>query len=140
LTKGDFCYLPFADNVFDLVLDRESVCSNLSAGINRVFAEVWRVLRPGGLYLSFMYSTDDGHYKRACSEAGHAERVEFSTFSNFKSGTFAGTGNIHFFDHPEIVELCRGRFEILSLSESKMEQIFPAAGNQRAEFILVARK
>lgn len=140
LTLGDFCYLPFANDVFDIVLDRESVCSNVTEGIKRVFEEVSRVLRPGGLYISFMYSTDDGHYLRACNEVGHAERVESSTFSNFTGGTFAGTGNIHFFDTQEITDLCRGRLEILSLSVSKMERLLPESGNQRAEFILVARK
>jgi len=140
LCVADFCYLPYAQESFDLVIDRESVCSNDSAGIERVFAEVARVLKPGGLYLSFMYSLEDGHRLQALAEPGLAVEIEPGTFSEFREGTFAGTGRIHFFSREEIEELCRGRLEILGLSHSRTDQLLPEGRNLRAEYILVARK
>ena len=140
LCVADFCYLPYAQESFDLVIDRESVCSNDSAGIERVFAEVARVLKPGGLYLSFMYSLEDGHRLQALAEPGLAVEIEPGTFSEFREGTFAGTGRIHFFSREEIEGLCRGRLEILALSHSRTDQLLPEARNLHAEYILVARK
>ncbi|HEY9651532.1 MAG TPA: methyltransferase domain-containing protein, partial [Coleofasciculaceae cyanobacterium] len=54
---GDFHYLPFADAVFDLVFFFES--SGYSYDHQRLFFEVYRVLRPGGtLYIKEPFSKE----------------------------------------------------------------------------------
>lgn len=54
---GDFHHLPFADEVFDLVFFFES--SGYSYDHQRLFSEVYRVLRPGGiLYIKEPFSKE----------------------------------------------------------------------------------
>ena len=54
---GDFHHLPFTDEVFDLVFFLES--SGYSYDRHRLFAEVYRVLRPGGnLYIKEPFSKE----------------------------------------------------------------------------------
>lgn len=54
---GDFHHLPFADKVFDLVFFLES--SGYSYDHQQLFAEVYRVLRPGGkLYIKDGFSKE----------------------------------------------------------------------------------
>ncbi|CAF1477309.1 unnamed protein product [Adineta steineri] len=48
---GDFMKLPFEDNSFDYVYAIESVCH--APDKSKCFAEVFRVLKPGGLFLGY---------------------------------------------------------------------------------------
>ena len=52
--QGDAAALPFGDGEFDLVTQFTCLSSVLDAGVReRIATEMWRVLRPGGVALSY---------------------------------------------------------------------------------------
>ncbi|MCA9886135.1 MAG: class I SAM-dependent methyltransferase, partial [Anaerolineae bacterium] len=51
VTNADFHYLPFTDELFNILYDVESVCH--SDNIGNVLAEAWRVLKSGGSFILF---------------------------------------------------------------------------------------
>lgn len=54
LVAGDAAELPWADGAFDVVAQLTCLSSILDAGVRAAVArEMWRVLRPGGVVLSF---------------------------------------------------------------------------------------
>lgn len=57
--------LPFADKSFDAVYSHMLFCMALSTTeLELLFAEILRVLNPGGLHIYTVRNTDDTHYKR----------------------------------------------------------------------------
>jgi len=55
--------LPFDAGVFDACYAHMLLCMALTtAEIERLVGEVWRVLRPGGLFVYTVRTTDDAHY------------------------------------------------------------------------------
>lgn len=139
LDVGDIDHMPYAGNSFDMVIDRQAIYANTKENIFKIFEEVLRVLKPGGVFVSFMYNTDDYHMEMVKADENYAKRIEENTYTKFKGGTFEGTGITHFFTEEEVKVLCSGRFNIISLSESRKDTLFPTNRNELAEFILVAR-
>ncbi|CAF1095261.1 unnamed protein product [Rotaria sordida] len=60
--QGDFMNLPFEDNSFDHVYAIESVCH--APDKSKCFAEVFRVLKPGGLFLGYDACLTDKYDKQ----------------------------------------------------------------------------
>lgn len=135
ITQGDFVRLPYLDEYFDLIVDRESVCHNRKQAILEVAREVRRVLKRGGRFLSFAFSTEDG---RILADGG--ERVEDSTYTNFKKGSFAGAGITHFFTEEEVATELFRDLNIEFIFHHRNDHVFPERRNQYAEFIACGRK
>lgn len=102
---GDFRTLPYDDGVFDCVIDRGAVTHNRRADIVSTFAEVHRVLKPGGLFFSQMFSTD--HRDR---ENGRS--VGDGSYDSFSEGYFADIALTYFADADDIRALFANGFEI----------------------------
>src|SRR5215471_9140595 len=86
---GDFVRLPWADAVFDGVIDNVSVCSNPFSTAKLVIREVLRVLKPGGHFLSAAF-TD------RCWGYGKGTRRGSGAFESITEGPLAGKGLILF--------------------------------------------
>ena len=97
--------LPFPDDFFDCVVDRQALGHNPASVLDGIIDEVFRVLKVGGAYLGFMFSAEHPHrvYGKAVNENGD--------MSDFKSGVFVKSGLVHFFTLEEINDRFR-RFEI----------------------------
>ena len=52
LVVGDFAKLPWPSCTFDFICDNLSIYANHSADIKKILAEVYRVLKPSGLFYS----------------------------------------------------------------------------------------
>ncbi|XP_062506242.1 uncharacterized protein LOC134182813 [Corticium candelabrum] len=75
--EGSYTDIPFEDNTFDRVFTIESICH---AGDKRqVFSEIYRVLKPGGLYVSHYWALTDKYDE---TNAEHKEAIKFIVEGN----------------------------------------------------------
>eukprot|EP01138_Halocafeteria_seosinensis_P016400 gb/GECG01016731.1/.p1 GENE.gb/GECG01016731.1/~~gb/GECG01016731.1/.p1 ORF type:complete len:383 (+),score=42.56 gb/GECG01016731.1/:1-1149(+) len=59
LVQGNFMELPFADNTFDAIYDIEAICH--SGDQQRCYQEIMRVLKPGGVFGSYLWVTNENY-------------------------------------------------------------------------------
>lgn len=104
---AEFDDLPYDDSSFDVVVDREATCCGALDDLIATWREADRVLKPGGVVISFLYSDQHPDYLRAKSDPEYAQKIEEYTFTEFQGGTFQDTGIAHF------------------TPRSQLEQIFP---------------
>jgi tellurite methyltransferase len=64
LRQADADALPFADDGFDYVLSWNVIFHGTMGDVGRRLAEIWRVLKPGGLYQGTMLSKRDAQFGR----------------------------------------------------------------------------
>lgn len=133
--QGDFAQLDFEDSFFDLVIDRESIYANRLEAIAKIRSEVFRVLKPGGHFLSFCYSRQHS----AIRQDGGQE-IEEGTYAEFERGPFQGTGLAHFFTQAEVTDVLMKDFELIYLKHHQLEGFIPDKKNEYAEWIACGRK
>tara|TARA_R110002012_G_scaffold212187_1_gene383198 strand:- start:2397 stop:3083 length:687 start_codon:yes stop_codon:yes gene_type:complete len=95
LKVGNFATIPWPDQAFDAVVDIESLYANTSEDIDRVLAEVLRVLKPGGKFFGRMFGS-------GCSAFGQGRALDKLTWTDIPVAPFAGGGVVHFFDRDDI--------------------------------------
>lgn len=101
LKVGDFASLPWADDMFDAVVDVEALYANPIKIILAGIAEIERALKPGGVFFGKMFGT-----LTTGSDSG--EMIEPGTISNPKLGPCAGNEIAHFFSREELSDLFSG--------------------------------
>jgi SAM-dependent methyltransferase len=95
LRVGNFATLPWADSQFDVVLDIFAIYANTLPVIDQVVSEVYRVLKPGGLFYSKLWG-------RNCTGYGQGREIEPGTYDDIPAGPCQDMGVSHFFDRAEI--------------------------------------
>lgn len=120
LRQGDFSRLDWDDDSFDLVLDRGALTQVTRAHLDVALAEIHRVLRPGGRFLSFYLFGLDHEDRRFGAE------VAPGSHDHFRDGLFAGVGLTTFFDEATIRHHWRA-FEIESIERLRTERIAPSS-------------
>ena len=127
----DFSTLPFQDNFFDAVIDRQSLDQNPSSMLQNLVNEIHRVIKPRGIYYGINFSNNHPEIKFGL-HCGNND------YSDFNTGLFKGIGSRHFFSADELKKL----FKMFILEELKevteVSLINDNSGN--AEFIIQARK
>ena len=115
---SDMTTLPWLDKSFDAALSTSTIHHQLRAAIVQTLAEVWRVLKPGGVFLVDFPNTETITYQasRDLVIAGQIMEVEPNTFVDERPDTADLDGFLphHFCDEADIRDLLRG-FEILRL-------------------------
>ncbi len=133
--QGDFLNLPFKDNFFNCVLDRESVYANEYATIKEAVDQVYRKLKVGGLFISFMYNNYHPDIK-------YGKKIELNTYNDFTIGTsFSNAGAAHFTNLKEIKTLF-SKFKIQNIIRHTLNEIYDKkhAFMQYDEYIIIAKK
>ena len=132
--QGDFLKLPYKNNFFNIVIDRESLCANKFNDIKKAIEEIHKKLKNKGIFISFIYSTY--HPDR---EFG--EEIEPNTYNNFRQGSFYQAGKVHFVDVKEIFNLY-SKFRIENIIRHSLNEVYdkPHRFIEFDEFIIIARK
>ena len=109
---GNASSLPYADASFDFVLSWNVIYHGTLGDAGARIAEIWRVLKPGGLYQGTMLPTRNANY-------GLGRRIAPDTF--VVDGA-EERGHPHFYcDAPVLVSLFSG-FELLSLTQTQQQK------------------
>jgi SAM-dependent methyltransferase len=133
LRVADFIKLPFGDNAFDFVIDREALTCSPFAEAQRTVAEVHRVLAPGGKFFFNPYS--DRHSSYASGKPGPGGvTVEIS------GGTLTNIGPIFFYGKRDLHAIFATGWKMVSMRHIEyMEELEPLY-NCHAEWIVVSEK
>jgi SAM-dependent methyltransferase len=114
----DMMTLPWPDESFDAPLCTSTIHHALRANIQQAIAEVWRILKPGGLFLVDFLCTDTLDYqsRRAGVAAGHLLEVEPKTFVDPRPDSEDADGYLphHFCNEADVRDLLR-RFTLVRL-------------------------
>jgi SAM-dependent methyltransferase len=132
----DMLALPWPDATFDAALSTSTIHHALRANIQRTLAEVWRILKPGGLLLVDFPCTDRADYAfmRAEVAAGHVVEVEPNTFVDERPDSDDPDGFLphHYCDEVDVRDL---------LSRFTIERLWPELGTGgRGKWVAWARK
>jgi len=107
----DMTMLPWPDATFDAALSTSTIHHGLRANIQRTIDQVWRILKPDGLFLVDFPCTDRADYAlmRAEVDAGNILEVERNTFVDERpdSGDADGFLPHHYCDEADARDLLR---------------------------------
>ena len=119
--QGNFTALPYAENAFDMVIDRCGISHTGFDVAEKAVAEVWRVLKPGGVFFWIPFS--DRHSSAASGRQGAGDeswRVHGGLRLDIAEGDIAGNGQACFYgkgDVQRILAPCRWQLEALEYME-----------------------
>lgn len=133
LRVGDFISLPFEDDVFDLVIDRASLCCVGIQAQKKVVAEVHRCLRKGGRFLHNTYG--DSHSSMCTGTLGSDGLI-----SNIRGGTLVGVGQLHFTSRAEINERFLDGWKLVQVQRREWLDMLAMTGDIHAEWVVIAEK
>ena len=130
---GNFVKLPWAEDAFDLVIDRGSLtCSNL-ADQHLAVREVNRVLRPGGVFFYNGYS--DQH---TSARAGTV--MVDGRMGGFKRGTMVGVDGLYFTSKRDVGALFSEGWNVQKKEHLLLEDLTPNGTGIHAEWRIIAQK
>jgi SAM-dependent methyltransferase len=130
LRVGDICEtLPYADDMFDAVLDSDAVTCNSLAEAQRIYTEMYRVARPGGRL--YVRTPAAGSWGDGTGQAfGHGAW-------RCAEGPFAGTGVVRFTDQADLPGLL-GPWHVLQIEQ--ISRTLENRQRQVTEWVIVASK
>ena len=132
--QGDLLSLPYKDNFFDLVIDRESLYANSFDSIQKIVGAVYKKLKKNGLFVSFCYNSY--HPDRS-----FGKEIEINTYEDFSNGTFREAGKAHFVDIKEIIKLY-AKFKIENIMRNSLSEVYDKSKKiiEFEEYIIVIKK
>jgi len=124
--------LPYPDNYFSCIIDRESLCQSNWEDIKKIVNEFNRILKPGGYYIGINFTClhPDTKYGRY---------IGSGDWTDFESGLFKSQGQRHLFNTGDIYESFRN-FEILEFAHLGIHSLMLTSNLGTSEFIVVAKK
>lgn len=125
LRVGDFTVLPWHNNTFDIVLDRNALTHNRPGTVSTALREAARVLTPTGRLFSIVYSSDH-------SEKQYGQHLGDNSYDNFTGGYFAGLGTTFFASREDINNLFGSPLKVVGLSHTREEKTIGAVKSTNA--------
>ncbi len=136
--KGDFrtgsiLELPYPDGQFDMVIDRAAITCLGKEEAEKCFAEIKRVLVPGGKFFFNPYS--DMHSSLASGKLGSDSLVEGIT-----QGGVLGAGAIRFYSYREILAAFADGWQFESMKFINQVEMIKPEHENAAEWRVCVRK
>ncbi len=133
LHVGDFTQLPFADESFDLAIDRGAlVCTSLGSG-RRAAAEVRRVLKPGGKFLFNPYSA-------AHTSASSGTPVDDGLVIDIDRGSLVSCGQLCFYRRADVDAVAADGWNVLQLEHMQATDLARTPAEVHAEWRVILEK
>lgn len=131
---GDFLDLPYKDDFFDLIVDRQSLYANKIEDIKKIIEQIYKKLKPGGYFVSFAFNSFHPEKK-------FGQKIGKNTYSNFSQGSFYKTGKAHFMTINEAQKLF-SKFKIESIARHSLRESYnmPEKNSGSDEFIIIVKK
>ena len=131
---GDVMTLPYLDNFFDIIIDIECLYANSLVDSKSIIKEVYRVLKPNGIFFSLTFSTKTWGYG-----LGNNYKNEKKNFTKLKKGALKNDdyGVIRFSSKKNIYALYK-IFEIKSLE--KVSRTINNTKNLIEEWVVICQK
>lgn len=131
----NFEKLPYKNNFFDLVIDRESSYANIPAVIRNILKEVHRTVKKGGLFVSFIYNNFYSHIKSG-------KLIGKNVYGDFQPDhKFYGSGVAHVVDIKELLEFY-SIFKIENIMRNSLAEIYDTNATimEYDEYVVIAKK
>ena len=129
LRVGDICDLPYDTDSFDATIDNEAIYANSFDNAVKIYAELFRVTKPGGKLYTRMFAT-------GCTGENTGQRVGEKTWI-VSEGPLSDRGLTRFTELSEIKQLL-GLFRICSIElTTRTEQ---NRTQQLSEWLVVGEK
>lgn len=130
---GDFTSLPYADDCYDLVIDRGALtcCGLIDA--QKAVREIRRVLKPAGRFFANPYS--DHHSSRSSGSTG-----EDGLTQSITEGSLVGVGGICFYGRGDVDRLLGSGWKVISREHLVIMNEASASMLAHAEWRIVAEK
>lgn len=141
IEQSYFDKLPFENESIDIIVDRESTYCGKFKDIKKWWREVDRVLKKGGIVISFKFSDDNPDLLEIKKGVLKAEMIEPNTYQNIENGTFFDTGIAHFSTYNELFDIF-SFCDIKFINKNSCTTIYNTCNNQYnySEWILVGVK
>lgn len=141
---ADMTALPWEDATFDAALSTSVVCHHRHAHMVKTIGEIWRVLKPGGLFLVDFLHKHTLSYQRVREQAaaGQISEVEPNTFVDESPEPDKMNDAFlphHYCDEEEVRELLRA-FEIIRLEAEFLNAPADGGLSQRGYWVAWVRK
>ena len=132
LRLGDFTKLPFKNDFFDLVIDRNSLCCVGNLAQKKTIDEANRVLKKKGKFLHCTYGKNHSSYK-----SGKTTRDGLT--KNIKEGLLIGNGHINFSSRLDIYKKFSKDWKIIQVQKREYKEI-QKKSDLHQEWIVVVEK
>lgn len=103
--------LSYEENFFDAVIDSACIGHSTMDDIKQMYADVYKILKPGGRLFTSFFSTKTSGYGQGIS-------VEAGTYKDISDGPLEGLGVVHFWEMDELKEVLQG----VGFTEIKIEK------------------
>jgi ubiquinone/menaquinone biosynthesis C-methylase UbiE len=137
-----FSNLPFMDDSMDMVIDRESIYCGTKSDIYKSLHEVARVLKPGGVFITFRFNDKNPTLKLLENGKIFGDKIEVNTYKNISKGTFHERGVVNFASLDEMKSQ-HDFLDIKFINEHTSKTIEDSQGENEffySEYILVGVK
>ena len=134
--------MPFEDDSMDMVIDRESIYCGTKEAIVKSLSEVNRVLKTGGVFMTFRFNDKNPTLKLLKDGAILGDELEPGTWTNISKGTFHNLGVVNFTSLEELKSQ-HDFLDIAYINEHTNKTIENSFGDNEffySEFILVGTK